>query len=402
MLTMAPSGREPAGLLDRLSDHHRSRFVVGHILGVYVLIGSVAVLVCVVWSRIVGQGEASLGVSIAVVVGTTWLALTAGWWSCRAQIRVIQRFVTRDDDSDDALRAQAFDAILGLPRRLAAATVARLAVPALVAVIMLFGVRRGHLDVKLSVFVVLGTLFMVMYGGVVGYAAGEYGWRPGREGAAGPLSREQFRRAPRISVGVRLLTGFTTALLVTSFIVAALAAPAGERTRAFERAFLISLLAAPALGLSVAVPLLRNILKPIQDLIVGTTRVARGDLEVQAAVTSIDEFGELAVSFNEMVAGLRDRRALREYNTRLVGELQASRARIVAAADAARRGSSATFTMGRSSGWSRSRRSSGWCSASSSATPRPRRGCWRSCTAGSGAWDLSAGAGERRSARRAQ
>jgi hypothetical protein len=193
---MAPSGREPAGLLDRLSDHHRSRFVVGHILGVYVLIGSVAVLVCVVWSRIVGQGEASLGVSIAVVVGTTWLALTAGWWSCRAQIRVIQRFVTRDDDSDDALRAQAFDAILGLPRRLAAATVARLAVPALVAVIMLFGVRRGHLDVKLSVFVVLGTLFMVMYGGVVGYAAGEYGWRPGREDAAGPLSREQFAGHP--------------------------------------------------------------------------------------------------------------------------------------------------------------------------------------------------------------
>jgi HAMP domain-containing protein len=120
-------------------------------------------------------------------------------------------------------------------------------------------------------------------------------------------------------VGVRLLTGFTTALLVTSFIVAALAAPAGERTRAFERAFLISLLAAPALGLSVAVPLLRNILKPIQDLIVGTTRVARGDLEVQAAVTSIDEFGELAVSFNEMVAGLRDRRALREYNTAWLG-----------------------------------------------------------------------------------
>jgi signal transduction histidine kinase len=52
----------------------------------------------------------------------------------------------------------------------------------------------------------------------------------------------------------------------------------------------------------------------------------------------------MGTSFNEMVAGLRDREALRDHNARLVvdlqrqaRELQSSRARIVAASDAARR-----------------------------------------------------------------
>ena len=57
-----------------------------------------------------------------------------------------------------------------------------------------------------------------------------------------------------------------------------------------------------------------------------------------------DELDDMGTSFNDMVGGLRDRAALRDHNAQLVidlqhqaAELQRSRARIVAASDAARR-----------------------------------------------------------------
>jgi signal transduction histidine kinase len=61
-------------------------------------------------------------------------------------------------------------------------------------------------------------------------------------------------------------------------------------------------------------------------------------------LVTADDLGELAQSFNEMLAGLRERESLREHNVALVenlrrhtDELRESRARIVAAADAERR-----------------------------------------------------------------
>jgi signal transduction histidine kinase len=80
-----------------------------------------------------------------------------------------------------------------------------------------------------------------------------------------------------------------------------------------------------------------SVLGPVRELILGARSVGAGNLEVQVPVTSTDDLGELAESFNEMVAGLRERMALRDANAALVEELRASQARIVAAADAARR-----------------------------------------------------------------
>jgi signal transduction histidine kinase len=136
---------------------------------------------------------------------------------------------------------------------------------------------------------------------------------------------------------LKLLAGSALVLFFVSFISVALAAPPVPGAATVAKLLLISLLAAPALGLLVMIPLMRSILAPVRDLISGTNRIARGDLNVQAPVTTSDELGELAISFNEMVVGLREREVLREQNADLVQELTASRARIVTAADAARR-----------------------------------------------------------------
>jgi adenylate cyclase len=80
------------------------------------------------------------------------------------------------------------------------------------------------------------------------------------------------------------------------------------------------------LGLDVAVALLvsftlsfeltllvaKSVLGPVDDLLEATERVKRGSLDARVPLTSGDEVGELAGSFNEMMQGLAEREALRE------------------------------------------------------------------------------------------
>ncbi|HEX6391228.1 MAG TPA: HAMP domain-containing protein [Solirubrobacteraceae bacterium] len=81
----------------------------------------------------------------------------------------------------------------------------------------------------------------------------------------------------------------------------------------------------------------RSALEPLDELTRATQRVKAGDLETRVPLLTADDLGELAVSFNEMLAGLRERETLAAHVAQQAAELQASRARIVAAGDAARR-----------------------------------------------------------------
>ena len=71
----------------------------------------------------------------------------------------------------------------------------------------------------------------------------------------------------------------------------------------------------------------RSVLAPVDDLIAATARVRHGDISTRVPLTSLDELGQLTISFNEMLAELR----------RHTDELRASRERIVTTADEERR-----------------------------------------------------------------
>jgi signal transduction histidine kinase len=71
----------------------------------------------------------------------------------------------------------------------------------------------------------------------------------------------------------------------------------------------------------------RTVLEPVDELLAATSRVSAGDISTPVPVITADEFGTLAIRFNEMLASLRSHER----------ELRASRARIVSAADDARR-----------------------------------------------------------------
>ena len=87
----------------------------------------------------------------------------------------------------------------------------------------------------------------------------------------------------------------------------------------FVRGSLVMICMTGFLVLLVALELSRGVVGPLQNLIAGTKRMARGRQVSEVAVTSRDEVGELAGSFNEMARELNERRA------RLLTSLQALR-----------------------------------------------------------------------------
>ena len=74
----------------------------------------------------------------------------------------------------------------------------------------------------------------------------------------------------------------------------------------------VAVLVAFTISLELTVLVTRSVLQPVDDLLEATEAVKQGDLDARVPITSGDELGELAGSFNEMMQGLSEREALRE------------------------------------------------------------------------------------------
>ena len=309
---------------------------MGHLVAHYAIVALVGVLGGFIAARYVGQSVGRAVLSTVALELT--LAVAEAWatWSLRGDIRVMWEWTQVEGEALEALRERTAAVVLGFPQRFEIAAVGRVLLFTPATACLMFGYSHGHLG-RVTVFVAIGSLFVILYGGVLGYFGGELGWRPLREETGRTMPRSEFLGAGTLSLRLKLIVGLIGLCLVLSFMVASLVVPAGGSFGTVSRAVWITLLLVPTLGLSVVVPLMRSILGPVQDLIAGTDRVARGELDHEVPITSTDELGELAVSFNEMMNGLREREILREHNATLVDELRASRERIVTAADAERR-----------------------------------------------------------------
>jgi class 3 adenylate cyclase len=107
-------------------------------------------------------------------------------------------------------------------------------------------------------------------------------------------------------------------LVVATFAAASLAVVSGPvlvlGTEASPHHYVIALVGGAALSAYMAwlfdVGLFTPTLTPVVDLIEGAQRVQRGDLGSSVPVSSLDELGDLALAFNAMQAGLRERAAL--------------------------------------------------------------------------------------------
>jgi two-component system NtrC family sensor kinase len=107
-----------------------------------------------------------------------------------------------------------------------------------------------------------------------------------------------------------------------------------DGTRRVVTSFILAIIAIPLL---IGAPIWLMIYRPVKHLTLGTKRVASGNLDELIPVSSRDEIGQLAVSFNQMVVELRRARSqLDEWNktlenriTQKTEELQSAQQQIV-------------------------------------------------------------------------
>jgi adenylate cyclase len=69
---------------------------------------------------------------------------------------------------------------------------------------------------------------------------------------------------------------------------------------------------ASILGLVFAALITRNLVRPVKQLLIGTRAVEHGDLNVRVLVTTTDEIAVLTISFNNMVAELKQKEVIKE------------------------------------------------------------------------------------------
>jgi signal transduction histidine kinase len=175
------------------------------------------------------------------------------------------------------------------------------------------------------------------------------------EQALRPVVREIAAHLPEdcdpprsvMTLGVKALV-LLPAINFFSAVVVGLLATNGPGPRGPElylgQIVLLAVVVSLTLSLVLTLMFRNSVVRRIADLREAMRSVDRGDLATHVTPLAGDELDDMGESFNEMVAGLRDRAFLRDDNAKLVvdlqhkaDELQDSRARLVAASDGARR-----------------------------------------------------------------
>ena len=163
----------------------------------------------------------------------------------------------------------------------------------------------------------VGFLFV---GGLVsvGYAAVLHFFYA--ETAFAPVVRELAPSLPadfevgRVGVPLRwkLLGALPLINVITGVVVSGLSTSGRQSAEDLGVSVLAAVIVAFTISLELTVLVSRSVLRPVRDLIDATERVTAGDLSTRVPLTSGDELGTLASSFNSMMHGLAERQALHD------------------------------------------------------------------------------------------
>ncbi len=148
------------------------------------------------------------------------------------------------------------------------------------------------------------------YSSMLHYFALEFGLRP----VLVDINQQVTPRTEGLSalpLRWRLLLTLPLINLITGMTVAALTSDGGGGADlGLDVAIAVGV--ATTIALELTVLLSKSIQRPIADLTEATEAVMAGDFSVSVPVTTGDEIGDLAASFNEMVQGLAEREKIRE------------------------------------------------------------------------------------------
>ena len=255
------------------------------------------------------EGDTGQYISILLIsLALTEAAIVATVIRGRDALRPIRAWIEGRRDPESSNRA--WNAAIGLPLFLVRKD---LPLPVIVSVLPTCIAGIAILDLSwLAIFPLLaGSAVALGYSAMLHYLAVEAGMRP-------VLVEINQQISPRTSLTVlavplrwRLLLALPMINLITGLVVAALTSGGGGGSN-LGLDVLTALLVSTTISLELTVMLTKSILHPINDLERAVESVNQGNYDVSVPVTTGDELGDLAASFNEMVEGLRERERIRE------------------------------------------------------------------------------------------
>jgi class 3 adenylate cyclase len=254
------------------------------------------------------EGDASEYLTIlGVALVLTEFAILVSLYRLLPQIRPLRDWI--GGQRDEASTERAWEAAASLPIVLLRRD---LPIPVVISAIPICVVGIIVLDLSaLAIFPLLAGAAVAMgYSAILHYLAVETGMRPVLLDINATTPR-LTRNFWAVSLRTRLLVALPVINLITGLVVAALTSDGGGPSN-LGLDVLVALLVATTISLELTVLFSKSILRPLQDLEGALARVREGDFDVSVPVTTGDELGELAASFNEMVEGLAERQRLRE------------------------------------------------------------------------------------------
>lgn len=245
----------------------------------------------VIWTAVVSLANVS-ALLIGCVIERAALAPLLAW--------------AKGDYSDPAA---SWNAALSMPPMMAR-TVSKASILLSLTTALPLALYFGERTWVAGVSIALGMSVIVVFAGLMFGNGFHVVLRPCSDEAEEFLPIEQSPTFRDWTLEARLALAFGAASAV-----AAIGIPAFTLgTRATPRHFLIAIGLAAVLALYLIlvnqVGLVRPAVSSVNDLLGAVQRVRRGDFSTRVPVTTIDEFGDLAIAFNEMQIGLRERESL--------------------------------------------------------------------------------------------
>jgi adenylate cyclase len=260
--------------------------------------------------RLYVEMSAAQFVRILVVTELLVVAgLVAGALWMRASWEPLRRWAAGERDGLDPAEVwrSGVSVPLDLVRRGEKMTIALVALPAAV-----FGTVELGLQWYAVPLLLLGSLVSIAYAAVLEFFASEVALRPIVGEVAELLPDGFVPTGAGVPLRWKLLGSLPLINVITGVVVSGLSSGDHSSLAGLGVSVLVAVVVAFTLSLELTVLVSRSVLCPVGDLLDATERVKAGDFSVRVPVTSGDELGTLAISFNQMMHGLSEREALHD------------------------------------------------------------------------------------------
>jgi adenylate cyclase len=236
------------------------------------------------------------------------VALSTGFmlWGGAKGVRPIIDWMEGDGDALEAWRA-AVEVPRELTLRVGWQPFLFIGVP-----VSIFATVQADLEPYSALIIFAGAAVAVAYAAVLHFFSYEQFLRPVVEDIVSELPAE-FTGAPLgVPLRWKLLGALPLINVITGVVVSGLSTDGSASLNDLGLDVVVAVLVAFTISLELILLVTRSVLQPVDALLEATEAVKAGDLDARVPVTSGDEMGQLAGSFNEMMQGLSEREALRE------------------------------------------------------------------------------------------